>query len=301
MAYKKRMLARFRFLSGIKLKTYFVFTAALVAGITLAGADELARKGREIFQQHQKAVVTVQIVVKSRISMGGAGGQTNETRQNITGTVVDPSGLTVLSLATLDPGQTVQRLMPGDNRIKVESELSAVKILLDGEEVPAEVVLRDRELDLGFIRPRKAAKFEAVDLASSAKAEVLEEVITLNRLGSAAGRAYAASVERISALVEQPRLFYVPDKSMTSTSLGSPCFTLDGKVLGIFVMRAVQGRTAGSSLFASQAENVTTIILPAEAVLGAAKQAPLKAPAEEPARPAAPANDAAGKPAQQAR
>ncbi|HWQ92298.1 MAG TPA: serine protease [Clostridia bacterium] len=246
-----------------------------------AHADEVAEKGRPIWKQHQGAVVTVQIVVKSKLSMSGRAAQANETRQNLTGTIVDPSGLTVLSLSTLDPGAMVQSMMSDD--IKMETEISDVKILLeDGAEVAAEVVLRDRDLDLGFVRPKASdTKFQALDLANAGKAEVLDQVISLNRLGNAAGRAYSASVERISAIVQRPRLFYIPDANMTTTSLGSPAFTLDGKVLGVFVMRTLKGRGTSGGMFSTQTDNVTGIIVPAEYVLKAAKQAPASAPAEE--------------------
>ena len=114
-----------------------------------------------------------------------------------------------------------------------------MKILLtDGTEVPAEIVLRDKDLDLAFIRPKSKATspMAAVDFSKSAPAQMLDEVITLNRLNSAAGRAYAASVERISAVIQKPRTFYIPDSTMTSTTLGSPAFALDGKIVGLMVM-----------------------------------------------------------------
>jgi hypothetical protein len=108
-------------------------------------------------------------------------------------------------------------------------------------------------------------------LSKSAPAQLLDEVITLNRLNSAAGRAYAASVERISAVIQKPRTFYIPDSTMTSTTLGSPAFALDGKIVGLLVMRAVNSKGgSGRSL----RENMTSIILPAEDVLKGAKQAP---------------------------
>ena len=56
---------------------------------------------------------------------------------------------------------------------------------------------------------------------------------------------------------------------MTATRQGSPAFTLEGKVLGVFVMRAVSGQGSGSVR-----DNVTSIIVPAEDILKAAKQAP---------------------------
>jgi hypothetical protein len=122
---------------------------------------------------------------------------------------------------------------------------------------------------------------EALDLSKPGKAEILDQVIALNRLGGAAGRAHSASVERICAIVPRPRFFYVPDSSLTTTTLGAPAFTTDGKVLGIFVMRSLKGRGAGNGMFNAGSDNMASIIVPAEDVLKAAKQVPAVAPAEE--------------------
>ena len=252
--------------------------ALLLAGTTpLCRADEVAEKGREIFKQHQHAVVTVQVVIK--VSYPGAG-KSAENRQDITGTVVDPSGLTVLALSACDPTEMYQRMMAAD-AAKVEMEVADIKILLeDGTEIPSEIVLRDKDLDLAFIRPKAkpASPMAALDLAKSAPAQLLDQVITLNRLNSAAGRAYAASVERVSAVMQKPRTFYIPDSTMTSTTLGSPAFALDGKLVGVMVMRAVSAKGGGSRNYR---DNLTTIILPAEDILKAAKQAPAAKSGEE--------------------
>jgi S1-C subfamily serine protease len=255
---------------------------SLLAFLALPGrADELADKGRDIFKKNQRAVVTVQVVIKSKYSMGGMGGQANESKQDLTGTVVDPSGLTVLALSATDPSGMIQNMMGGmsgeDAKFKFETELTDVKILLeDGTELPAEVVLRDKDLDLAFVRPKTkpAGPMAAIDLGKSASAQVLDQVITLNRLGKAAGRAYAVSVERINAVVQKPRMFYIPDSNMTSTTLGSPAFTPDGNILGVFVMRSVSGSGGGMNMFNFRPEGLTSIILPASDVLKAAKQAP---------------------------
>ena len=248
---------------------------------SLSRADELADKGREIFRKNQRAVVTVQVVVKMKFSLPGMGGQANESKQDVTGTVVDPSGLTVLALSSCEPGDMLQSMMAGmsdeDMKFKMETELSDVKLLLDdGTELPADIVLRDKDLDLAFVRPvtKPASPMTALDLSKSATAQVLDQVITLNRLGKAAGRAYAASVERISAVVQKPRLFYVPGSEMTSTTLGSPAFSLDGSVLGVFVMRSVSQKGGGMGMFNFRPQGLTTIILPATDILKAARQAP---------------------------
>ena len=250
----------------------FALVLGLAGMATRCPADELAEKGRDIFKQKQQAVVTVQVVLKMTYS-GAA--KSSETRQEITGTVVDPSGLTVLALSAADPSEMYQRMMADQgSQYKLDAEVTDIKILLaDGTELPAEIVLRDKDLDLAFIRPKSkpASPMAAVDFSKSAPAQLLDQVITLNRLNSAAGRAYAASVERVSAVVQKPRTFYIPDSTMTSTTLGSPAFALDGKVVGLLVMRAINAKGGGSRNYR---ENMTSIILPAEDIVKGAKQAP---------------------------
>jgi hypothetical protein len=257
----------------------------LLSLLTARGfADDLAEKGRAVFKQYRHTVVTVSIVLKSKISVGGMGGQSNESRQEVTGTVLDPSGLIVLSLSATDPGQMMQTFLGGmdgmgeeDTKLKMETELSDLKVLLDdGTEVPAEVVLRDKDLDLAYIKPKNKlmTPMEALDFSKSGKVELLDQIIALNRLGNTAGRAYAASLDRISAVVERPRLFYVPASGMTSATLGAPAFSLDGKPLGIFVMRTMKSHAGGMGMFSLQPDNLTTVIVPAQDILKGAKQVP---------------------------
>lgn len=268
---------------------FHLLSFALALALALAGtsapvrADELSEKGRAIFNQHQHAVVTVQVVIK--VTAPGAA-RSSENRQDLTGTVVDPSGLTVLALSACDPTEMYQRMMSDEAaKYKVDIEVTDLKILLDdGTEIPCEIVLRDKDMDLAFIRPKtkSASPMAAVDMAKAAPAQVLDQVITLNRLNSAAGRAYAASVERISAVIQKPRTFYIPDSAMTATTLGSPAFALDGNVVGVFVMRAISSKSGGGRNYR---DNMTTIILPAEDVLKAAKQAPEAKGGEEKKEP----------------
>ena len=252
-----------------------VFLPCLLTSLVCLGlpgrGDEISEKGREVMKTHQSAVVTIQLVVKSKWSQPGRGAQSSEFKKDVTGAVVDPSGLTVVSLADIDPSEMYE----GEDRggFKLETELGEMKILMeDGSEVPTEVVLRDKDLDLAFMRPKAkpATPMAAVDLANSGSAQLLDQVITINRLGQAANRAFAASIERICGIIQKPRLFYLPDSTMTASTLGCPAFTMDGKTLGIFVLRSLKSHGSANQ----ERGNATTVILPAEAVLKAAKQAP---------------------------
>lgn len=255
--------------SAITIAATVVLSLAL-----LARADEVTDKGRELFQKYQQTVVTIQVVQKITASSGGKTAEPRETKQDITGTVMDASGLTVLALSAADPTEMYRRMYEA-SRYKVESEITDIKILLhDGTEVPSEIVLRDVDLDLAFIRPKTkpAQPMTAVDFANSSLAQVLDPLISLNRLGRAAGRAYSASIERVSAVVQKPRTFYIPDSTMTATSLGSPAFATNGKIVGVIVMRTIAASAGGVNNFRS--DSATSIILPAEDILKAAKQAP---------------------------
>jgi S1-C subfamily serine protease len=242
-------------------------------------ADDLADKGRDIFKKNQHAVVTVQIVLK--VTGGGRGGS-SENKQDLTGTVIDPSGLTVLALSAVDPTELYRRVSEDYN--KIETQIDDLKILLDdGTEIPSEIVLRDKDLDLAFIRPKAkaSAPMAALDLSKSSTVDVLEPIVALNRLNRAAGRAYSASAERIDAVIQKPRTFYIPESGASSASLGSPAFALNGNVIGIFVMRAVSGGESGGR---NMRDNMTVILLPAEDILKGAKQAlEAKTEAEKPA------------------
>jgi len=268
---------------------YLIAAGCCCALACPGGAEDLAAKGRAVFNKHQSSVVTVLLVVKSKMgftSLAGLGGDAREYKEEITGTVIDPSGLTVVALSSADPAALLQGMMSsigglgGDgeesSKFKMDTEVTDVKLLThDGTELPAEMVLRDRDLDLAFIRPKikPPTPMPALDLSNTAKVDVLDEVIAINRLGKVAGRAHAAAIEQINAVVKKPRLFYVPGGNATMTGLGSPAFTPDGKLVGLFVMRSVKSGGGRMNLFSSQA-GMTPIIMPAEDVKKVAAQVP---------------------------
>jgi hypothetical protein len=234
--------------------------------------DELAEKGRAVFNKYQHVVAKVSLAITTRRSISGLSPQTNEVRQIVSGTVVTPSGITAVPLAQIDAEELAQ-MAPRDPRMKLEFEVSDIRMTIQGtEDVPAEVVQREKEVGFAFVRPKAklAAPAAWLDLSQAGSAEILDPVIALNRLSPVAGRAYSASVERIAGIVREPHLFYIPDSNVSTATLGSPAITLDGKALGIFTLRASRSPSGPGP----QGENFAGVIIPAKDILDAAKRIP---------------------------
>lgn len=251
---------------------------AFVLYAMAAHADDSAVNGRKILDANREAVVTLQIVINQKVSFPGSSSQNRESRTEATGTVISADGLTLVSLSETDPSSLVEAMMAGSGQnIQMETEIRDVKILLlDGSEVPAEIILRDKDLDMAFVRPlqKPAQPFKHVDINNSGKPELLDLVVALNRLGQVAGREHSVSLERIETIVKRPRLFYLPGDDPTLTGLGSPIFTLDGKFVGVCLLRVVSAASGGGSMFGGNRDNMLSVIVPASDIAEGASQAP---------------------------
>jgi S1-C subfamily serine protease len=257
---------------------------ALLAGAAPVHAQNARAASRDIVRKWQAAIVNVRVVLKTRMSMGGREMQSADDAVDAVGTVIDPSGLTVLSLGTLNPGAMMSRIMggsggSGEDRVEIASEPTDLRIrLADGRELPAKIVLRDEDLDLAFIRPASppAAPFTAIDLSDSARPELLDELLVLTRLGRVGGWATSASLGEVSAIIERPRTFFVLGGQAGAT--GTPAFSQSGKVVGLLTIRQVDvGRSSMFSMMGgAEAMGILPVILPAADVLEIARQAPDK-------------------------
>lgn len=271
--------------------------ACVFAVTSFAGADEVA-DGRSIAAKSGSAVVKLQLVVKMSIAYEGRSGGNREAKTEATGTFVDPSGLLVTSLSQTNPADTIGSLMGESSGMKVSSQITDLKIrMADGKEIPGKVVLRDKDLDLVFIRP--AQKLDApvpyVDLTDSSSPELLDQIVIVNRLSKAANRTLSVSIDRVQSVMEKPRKSYSVSKVEDGTDLGSPVFTIDGKVVGLLVLRMTPMSPSEMSDM-SASDHVMAVVLPAQYIATVAAQAPEKA-LEEPKAPAAKSAKPAAKPA----
>lgn len=245
--------------------------AGLVALILLAQAPCAAgttEDARATALAVAGAVVSVELVVEVKMSYEG---QTEKEQQKISAnaTVIDPSGLAVTALSEIDPSGFSQFVEESEG-FTYSVDVADLKLRLeDGTEMPADVVGRDQDLNLAFIRPKKApdTAMRFVDLSKSGSPQILDELVVVSRLGKAGNQASAATIERVQAVVSKPRTFYV---IYNLGNRGCPALTLDGRAVGITVARMAKGTGSGRDPYSDYEE--LDVVMPAAAVLQAAAQ-----------------------------
>lgn len=253
---------------------FLFFGLVLILCISAVYADEQAQTGRQIISKWQDAVVTLQIVTKTKMTYGGEAAPDRESKSESTAIMINPSGLAVTALSAVSPDDLIQRMMPDNEGMDISTEITSLKfILTGGKEIPAKIVLRDKDLDLAFIRPKQkpATPLTAFDLSASSKPAVLDQIITLYRLGTVASRSITACFDRVQAIVEKPRTFYVPGDITANSSPGAVIVGMDSNIVGILVLRSLSGAAGDRSSFR---ESVLPIVMPASDIAEVAKQAP---------------------------
>ena len=230
-----------------------------------AQSTEDRAAARELVARHGGAVVILLGTAKLRINTGGKEVQNPDQRITTQVTVLDTAGLGVMSLTALDPSELasaqLSRGRGAGGAVNVTAEATDLRYRLsDGREVPVRVVLRDKELDLAFLRPveKPAAPMTAIE-AATVKPAAIDAVVVLQRLGEVTGWQATAHFQSVQAVVEKPRTFYF----LTGGSAGSPVFDTRGRFIGIVVRLKSESDPA----------NAPFILLPGNDIREVAKQA----------------------------
>jgi len=253
--------------------------ASVLLAFTSASGQESRAAARDLVKKWQDAIVNVRVVVKMRMSMGGREMQSNDDTIETVGTVIDPGGLTVVSLSSINPGPMMTKLIStggGGQNVDIASEPTDLKIrLADGRELQSTIALRDEDLNLAFIRPINppAKPLIAVNLADAGQPALLDQVVVFGRLGRVGGWAPSAALRDIGGIVVKPRTFYV--LAGETAGIGTPAFLTNGKIVGILTVRQVTNDrpSAFAAMSGPEGLGLLPVILPADDVLDIAKQA----------------------------
>lgn len=280
------------------IASLLAITLSSFVGEVRAQDKDIITTGQQLVKQYSNAVVNITATVKITISGGGRSAPPREQKQEVLATIIDPSGLAITSLMTLDPGSAVQNVrVPGQGgetiNVSVKSDVSDVRYRLpDGTEVPGRIVLKDEDLDLAFIAPEKPleeenkSKIVAISLnEAAADVQLLEPVISLGRLDKDLSYEPAVNAARLSAKLRKPRTEY-----LAGGAIGGPSFTVDGKLLGICLVH----RSGGTDLdtVGGRGQRASTeVIIPAADIAEVAIQAmeEMKKPAPTTAKSETPA------------
>ena len=233
--------------------------ASILAFAMPTRADTAGDVARRIVTAHAKGAVTLQIVLKA-----AAGDSGDQAEREIDGVVLDASGLIVTANTNVDPG-AVYAAMSG-NEGAYATKVVSVKILMaGGEQIPARVVLRDKDRNLAFLRPLQKPKtaFTPVSFVKKSTARIGDAIYVLSRLGKTGGRQASITFERVYSVIQKPRLMYVIIPNMY-TSLGNAVFNESGQPLGLLSAR-IGLKTGDSPL---------PVVVPVSDVMEIARQAP---------------------------
>lgn len=250
-----------------------LFAATALSAVSLcvpslhAVPEADAAAGRELVKRYADAVVSVELVVTIKVKVGGAERPPQEQRIEVNGSVISPSGLTVTSLAEVDPQtafDAIRAQAGGRGPELVGAEFKEVKLrLADGREMPARFVLKDADLDLAFMAPDVAADAPKPEFKSYLKLDEATDGVLLGnyfyvaRERKVLQRVPVIRTSEVAGIVEKPRRFYL----MTAQAMGTPMFDVKGRLLGLSVQNFANGRSTG------------LVVLPAADIAEIAKQA----------------------------
>jgi len=257
---------------GRNVAAWWLCALVLAGGPVWAADGGPGAAAKAVVAKHAEAIVHLKVVVSTKMTYQGREMPARERETEILGTVLDGSGLIVTSNTAADPSSAQARMaQPG---LKIDAQIKGTKLLAkDGTEVPLKIVLRDKDLDLMFLRPDKKIPLKHIGLKKTKGATValMDQLILLSRLGPVGDRQPSVSVARIEAVVEKPRRMYVTDAIGSVAALGCPAFTAKGKLVGLVVVRVAKGGHGGG-LLGGLRSRMLPVVLPVVDLLDDIKQ-----------------------------
>lgn len=154
------------------------------------------------------------------------------------GVIVDPQGIVVTNHHVIADALAAPRL--GGEASRSPTVIARFE---DGRELPAAVLVTDREEDLAILRlqPQDPEEtFEAAALGQSSALEVGQEVFAIGNpfgLEHSVSRGIVAGLDRTEVLAGRKLPLVQLDASINVGNSGGPLFALDGSLVGLVTLR----------------------------------------------------------------
>jgi len=224
---------------------------------------------QQLLADKAPAIVTVKFVLKVKSDW-----RDSEAEHEVTGAMIEPDGLVLCSNSMLSGFRPWSR---GSGESATPTD---IKVLVgdDTEGLDAQLVARDSELDLTWIRIDDSgdAKFAFIDLKPSAVPKVGERLYVVARLSKFLDRAPVVRESRVGGITSKPRPLYVPSRG--TGTLGLPIFNAEGLAVGVAITQRPDSDEAGGG---RSWQGASGVILPAAEVLKATQRAKEAAADEE--------------------
>lgn len=155
------------------------------------------------------------------------------------GVIVDPRGIVVTNYHVIADALAA----PSGSRREAPQSPVVTARFEDGRELPAAVLVADREEDLAILRLQpqdEDERFAAVTLGSSAGLSVGQEVFAIGNpfgLNHSVSRGIVAGLDRTEVLRDRKLPLVQLDASINVGNSGGPLFALDGTLVGIVTLR----------------------------------------------------------------
>jgi len=232
-----------------------LLTALHSPAILQAQEETVEVKARKLMEQYKGSLVVITAKGMLKAKTSGDPLPDRDQQRRTLGVTIGDDGLVVVSNSAIDAsiGLQGQQAQLKENVVTIQSastEFSDVEISYgDTTLLHGKVVRQDVEADVAFIMPDAAEvkalnkKFEKVDLSQfAATAEAADMVVGLSRSSAVYGYMPTLVMGRITGVFKGERTFFVTD---AGTAQGIPVFTLDGKPVGVTVVRIIEGQPSG--------------------------------------------------------
>ncbi len=261
------------------------FVAALAVGLVLprtVGAQSPdAAAFQRLLADRGPAVVTIKFVLKISVP-GGDESENQEVDTEVSGVLIDPKGVVVCSNALMGAFTSVINRFAEEFTGQINATPTDLKVLIgdDTEGKEAELIARDSELDLAWIRIKEPGDkpLPHIDLSGGAKPSLGQPLLAVRRMSKHFARTAVVASGHVGGITSKPRDFYIPTGDVR-TAVGLPVFTADGRPVGVVILEVPDPESMEFS-FATIVNTLRDldqlfagVILPAEEVMKATKRA----------------------------